>query len=326
MDAPLPACHGLIAAWDFRPGQPPRTISAAEVPAAIAEGGAWLHFDLIDMRARTFLQALDLPVAVRRALVDPDEATRIDVAGDVVHGCIPDTHYDAAGSDRPVGMLHFALTPGLLLTARRHPLRGVHAALQALEAESPATALAAVLRETVQEFGRHLAGEAARLAKVEDAMLAGRNDRAADATLAGLQREALRLSRTLDPLAEALDELDTDQPDWLAATDPLARERRRVRHAVRSLAALREGARIAQDQAAARATSETNRRLLVLSVISAAMLPASLVAGIFGMNVGGVPGVPLEGADAAWGFGMAMALIAGSVLGVLAALRAFRML
>jgi hypothetical protein len=44
------------------------------------------------------------------------------------------------------------------------------------------------------------------------------------------------------------------------------------------------------------------------------------------MNVGGVPGVPVEGAEAGWGFAMAMALIAVSIGGTLASLRLFRML
>jgi Mg2+ and Co2+ transporter CorA len=96
--------------------------------------------------------------------------------------------------------------------------------------------------------------------------------------------------------------------------------------ALRGVEGLAERALLAQDTLDSAAAEETNRRLFVLSVISAAMLPASLVAGIFGMNVGGVPGVPVEGAEAGWGFAMAMALIAASIGGTLASLRLFRML
>jgi zinc transporter len=59
-------------------------------------------------------------------------------------------------------------------------------------------------------------------------------------------------------------------------------------------------------------------------VISAAMLPASLVAGIFGMNVAGVPGVPDAGESGA--FLMAMGVIVASIGVTLASLRLFRML
>ncbi|HEV3241768.1 MAG TPA: CorA family divalent cation transporter [Methyloceanibacter sp.] len=36
-------------------------------------------------------------------------------------------------------------------------------------------------------------------------------------------------------------------------------------------------------------TEQTNRSLHVLAIVTTVFLPASLVAGIFGMNVGGVP-------------------------------------
>jgi len=325
MDAkpPLPPCHGLIAAWALGRGQPPRALTAAEVPGALEAGATWVHFDLIDARARTFLAALPLPEAARRTLIEPEEAVRLDATPLVVHGCVPDTHYDAEeDATAPIGLLHLALTERLLVTARRHPLRGVHRALTMPEAETTAAALAAVLRELLGEFSRHLAQADVRLASLEDRMLAGRADPQASEKVATVQRDVLRQQRHLDPLAEALADIGDFAPSWMA-DDPLARERRRAGHLVRALRALGSRARIAQDQLAARATNETNRRLLVLSVISAAMLPASLVAGIFGMNVGGVPGV---GEHLAWGFPMAVGLIGASVAGVLAALRAFRLL
>jgi len=325
MDAkpPLPPCHGLIAAWSLAQGRAPRALAAADVPGALEAGVAWVHFDLVDARARAFLAALPLPEAARRTLLDPEESVRLDATREVVHGCIPDTHYDAEDAAAPpIGLLHLALTDRLLVTARRHPLRGVHRALTAPEAETSTAALAAVLRELLGEFARLLAQADVRLASLEDRMLAGRADPRAGETLGTLQRDVLRQARQLEPLAEALSEVTDFAPAWMA-DDPLARERRRAGHLVRTIKALGSRARIAQDQLASRATYETNRRLLVLSVISAAMLPASLVAGIFGMNVGGVPGV---GEEMGWGFTLALGLIGASVAGVLAALRAFRLL
>ena len=324
----MPPCHGLIAAWRLAPGASPQPLDADSAPVALAEASIWLHFDLLDARARAFILALaPLPLAARLSLVEPEEAVRLDVAEQTLFGCIPDIHYDADTNETPpIGLLHVALTARLLVTARRHPLRGVHTGLKAPEAEQPAEALAAVLRATGREFGQGIARLAARTARIEDALLRPHAGPPGE-SLAAVQREALRLARQLEPLAEALDELDEEPPGWLVAHGQgLVRERRRLRHAVRALAGIRERSRIAQDQAAAQATEETNRRLLVLSVISAAMLPASLVAGIFGMNVSGVPGVAGEGLSHDWGFVMAMALITASVGGVLAALRLFRLL
>jgi zinc transporter len=330
---PRPACHGLIAGWRLAPGAAPQPMTAADADAWVdsGDGAAWLHFDLLDARARNFIHALPgLPAAARAALVEAEEATRVETGEDALFGCLPDTHYDAEDAALPpIGMLHFALLPRLLVTARRHPLRGVHIALAAPAATTPPEALAAALHGALAEFGRGIAGLAQRLAHIEDQLLRPGAEPPRDA-LALVRREALRFARHLDPLAEAMEELaetDDAEPAWLrAASAPLLREGRRARGAARALAAINERGRIAQDQAAALAAEETNRRLLVLSVISAAMLPASLVAGIFGMNVGGVPGVPAETAAMGWGFAMAMGCIVASVVGVLAALRLGRLL
>jgi zinc transporter len=44
----------------------------------------------------------------------------------------------------------------------------------------------------------------------------------------------------------------------------------------------------------------TGKRLYVLSILSAILLPMTLVTGIFGMNVAGVPGVDGEPAAFVW--------------------------
>lgn len=325
--ASLPPCHGLIAAWSL--GEVPKPLNPQDVSAMAAAGVApiWLHFDLVDARARHFLLALPaLPPAARAALVEAEEATRIDVAGDALFGCLPDIHYDAdAAAAPPIGLLHFALTARLLVTARRHPLRGVHQALLAPQVATPAEALGSTLRHAMLEFAHVVALLGRQMAQIEDQLLRPGGDPPRD-KLAPLRREALRLSRHLDPLAEALEDLAEDLEEGQFAplaplVAPLLVESRRVRAAVRGLAAVLERGRIAQDQTASRAAEETNRRLLVLSVISAAMLPASLVAGIFGMNVGGLPWLEHSG-----GFVLALALIGASVARVLVALRLGRML
>ena len=53
--------------------------------------------------------------------------------------------------------------------------------------------------------------------------------------------------------------------------------------------ALYERARLLQDEIAGRMTAITNRRLFTLSVLTACMLPSTLVTGFFGMNTKDMP-------------------------------------
>ncbi len=326
-EATIPPCRGLIAGWRLA-GSGPERLDEPMAARALAEGeaGLWLHLDLVDVRARAFLAALPaLPEPARAALAEADAHVRLEEAGEAVFGALPDFHYEREdGAALATGLLRFALTPRLLVTARRHPLRAVHEALQRPAAATAPEALAALLEAVVAELLRVTAGLGDRLGRVEDAML--RPGAAGMRTeLAALRRDALRLSRHFAPLAEVAATLREEPPDWADAA-PLRRAARHAQAALRGVEGLAERARLAQDTLDSAATEETNRRLLVLSVISAAMLPASLVAGIFGMNVGGVPGVPGEEGGAGWGFWMAMGLVGASIGGTLAALRLARML
>lgn len=327
---PAVPCPGLIAAWQFHPGAAPRRLDAAAAAAALAEGrhGLWLHFDLLDQRARSLIATLPLPPAALVVLTEADDSAHLELADGVLSGALPDFVYETATGDyeAEMGLLHLALTPRLLVTARRHPLRAIHAVAQGPAGAHPGEALAAMLLRVAEEGMRALQAAAGDLARVEEALLrdatSGRRPE-----LAGLRRAMLQLERrfgpaveALDLLAESVEEAEEDGAE-LDMLRPVLRAARRQAALLQAIAATKERARIAQDEMASIVAEQTNRRLFVLSVISAAMLPASLVAGIFGMNVGSVPGV-----DQDWGFAMAMTLIAGSIIGILGALRAWRLL
>jgi zinc transporter len=323
--APPPACHGLIAGWRLSPeGAASLDERAVERAVAAGEEGLWLHFDLVDVRARAFIQSLSrLSEQARAALVEVEQYFRIEEDGTSLFGALPDLHFeqhDPAGTD--AGLLHFALAPGLLVTSRRHPLRGVHEALQAPQATTAPDAFGGLLHATVTEVARVAAALTARLGRVEDSILRP-SHRQSRRELTAVRRAALRLTRHFGPLNDVADLLREDPPEWLTSVH-VRREARQLKSALRALDGLAERARLAQDALDSAAAEETNRRLFVLSVISAAMLPASLVAGIFGMNVAGVPGVPDTGDSGA--FIMAMGVIVASIGVTLASLKLFRML
>jgi zinc transporter len=52
---------------------------------------------------------------------------------------------------------------------------------------------------------------------------------------------------------------------------------------------LRDRSRLLQEEIMLKGTEQTNRSLHVLALVTTVFLPASLVAGIFGMNVAGLP-------------------------------------
>jgi Mg2+ and Co2+ transporter CorA len=58
--------------------------------------------------------------------------------------------------------------------------------------------------------------------------------------------------------------------------------------ALDDITALSDRARSLQDELTTRLTQETNRRLYIVSVVTALFMPATFVTGFFGMNTGGL--------------------------------------
>lgn len=330
------AVPGLIAAWRLRPGEVPEPLDGLEAMGVLAsgEGGLWLHTDLAEPRARELYVRLPIPPAARRALLEPDEAPHLEAADGAVYGGVADfqqaglqqtgLQQTGAGVSIPeTALLHAVLTADILVTAQLVPLRTAHAVSRDPACGTPAEVFARILHGVADAMGEAAHFLSARLSRVEDSLLKSGSSHTDRQNLSALRRAALRLERVFAPTAETLAQWAEEPVGPLAEPfcAPVLREARWEGTVWRGLAAVQERARITQDELAGLATEETNRRLFVLSVLSAAILPATLITGVFGMNVGSVPGVDKE-----WGFVMAMGLVVGSIVVILAALRFWKLL
>jgi zinc transporter len=74
--------------------------------------------------------------------------------------------------------------------------------------------------------------------------------------------------------------------------------------------ALQERAKLLQEELSARVAEDTGRKLNALTALTAAFLPMTLITGIFGMNVGGLPGTEAAGS---FGWVMLLILAAGAI-------------
>lgn len=72
----------------------------------------------------------------------------------------------------------------------------------------------------------------------------------------------------------------------------------RVTRMTEDIDAARERAMVLQDQLTDQRAEEMNRNMMILSVVAAIFLPLGFITGLFGINVGGMPGV--DNAAAFW--------------------------
>lgn len=146
----------------------------------------------------------------------------------------------------------------------------------------------------------------------------------------GLRRRATHLRRYLAPQREALSRLQREECSWLSTRDRIIirEDGDRVLRFIESLDALRDRATIAYEDLSSQA-SEQIARISVqmarnsnrLTALAAMLLPPSVIAGLFGMNVGGIP----WGQDSN-GFIIAVVGAVASSVGILFVLRVLKWL
>lgn len=289
--------HGLICGWHFSPGQPPQEIVslAAGVPAPKDDGFVWLHLNLSHAGAEPWLRAqAPLSEAWFDALADGSRSTRLERDGDDLFAVINDVTFDFTFDASDVATLWVAVQPRLVVTARRHPLRSVDRLRMAAKRGEPMASsvdlLDHLLRDQADELQAIVRRAAERLDDIEDAVLSGHHHQHT-AELGRLRRLMVRLQRLLAPEPSALLRMLSRPPAWVddAGLAQLHRASEEFALVLRDVGSLQERIRLLLDEAGTRVAEENNRSLYTLTMVTVLALPINLLAGLMGMNVGGIP-------------------------------------
>lgn len=132
--------------------------------------------------------------------------------------------------------------------------------------------------------------------------------------VSGIRRQAATVRRYLAPQREALEKfahaassiMDEYHSHLMQDTAD------RIVRYVEDLDLVREQAQVLLEELTNRVSQEQNSRMYVLSIVAAIFLPISFVTGMFGMNVGGLPG--LENQNGFFLVSILMGLISGGIL------------
>jgi zinc transporter len=129
-----------------------------------------------------------------------------------------------------------------------------------------------------------------RVDAIEDQLLSKRLDQRRG-RLGALRRLLVRLQRLLAPEPGAFFRLLQHPPRWIAEVDvqELRQSSEEFTVVLRDMATLQERIKLLQEEIAAEVNESNNRSLFVLTIVTVLALPINIIAGLLGMNVGGVP-------------------------------------
>ncbi len=278
----------------------------------------WLHLDLWDQRsARWIAGQADLPAEVQALFLSSDEQPRALGVKDALTLVLPDFQrdFDRDETER-IGALHIALRPGLVLTGRHHPLHTPdifrHRAAQA-DTLDAAGALALVLASLADTLALRTAAVLSELLALEDQILADENTPDTRALVA-LRRITARLHRMAGGMYHVLLRAAEDVAIAPAYREVLGHAARRLQPIERDVVAAQGQLRLLREELDLQAGQQTNENVYLLSVITALIMPATLITGFFGMNTGGMP---FEKGDSGTFFASVIAILCSVVTWVL---------
>jgi zinc transporter len=292
---------GPIWGYHFVPNQPARSITSEAAAEFLAAPGpalpdefVWLHFSLSNVGSEPWLRRyLTLPDTFYESLHSDVDATHLEQDADSLVARIHDVLFDFT-FDAPVATTTLCVKPPVLVSAHVRPWRSIdqlRAAVQAGQVfRSPIEILARLLRDQAVVLVDIVRRSKKRVAPMEEQLLSKRIS-VSRSELGSLRRMLVRLQRLLAPEPAAFFRLLNRPPDWISPEQlqnlQLAAEK--FSTAISDTAALVERVKQLQEELAALVSEQTNRTLFLLTMVTVLALPINLVAGLFGMNVGGIP-------------------------------------
>ena len=284
--------EGLVCAF----GLAPLTRHQPDILKQQPAGPAWLHFNINDARARRWIQErAAVPAPATEVLLGPDMRIHSEVLPDGFVAVLGDLAHDFQ-DETMLHTIRVYVDRQRMITARRHPLRSSDLLRRELQAPDAVASLQPIqlFERLVDCLGRTFSLAVTALAdQVDDAeedILAGRFHRQGKA-LGRMRRSLARLRRHLTANRGALGTLPARLPASFTT-----QEKQDLRQAIESLDAVaqdlelvQERARLLQEEIAGLLTEATNRNLFLLSMVTTTLLPITLITGVFGMNVGGLP-------------------------------------
>jgi len=301
-----PAPPGFISAFDFAGGDALR-LSWDEARRAVAgDGFTWLHLSANDDTVESWLEGVtSMPDVAREFLNGEDKRPRVHMGANFVYGVVADLELVAAAPDaaspgvreanRATSALRFFVDRHRMITVRARPLQSTdrlrHAVLEGATFRDTVDLFAGLIRALNETFVDRIDDIGDRLDDVEEGVLENRqaNWRA---HLGDVRRRLVEVKRFIDPERNALTQLVTRRLEWAEprSMEALVQAIQVLNGLGAGLEGLYERAKLLQDEIAALLSEDINRKLLWLAIMSALLMPATLLTGIFGMNVAGLPG------------------------------------
>ena len=275
---------GKLLPWD-------RTV-CEELP----QGLFWLHLDWDTPLAHQLLvETFGVDPVVAEALVEEDTRPRSLAAGRDEMVILRGVNLTPGAEPEDMISLRMLVNEQRVITLTRRALRSIAEIKQDIDTgQGPVTMgdfMATLIEKMVGRVAPVLAQLEDAIDEEEDDLVEGKLSHV-ESTLVGVRGRIIKLRRYLAPQREALVRLSQEKLDWVSAEERarLSETANQLTRNNEDLDEFRERAQVIQEEIGLYYNRRLTRSTFVITLAASVLVPLNLVAGLFGMNVGGIPG------------------------------------
>lgn len=283
---------------------------------APGKGFTWIHLSRPNRDETDWLTEAGVNGVVLEALDADETRPRCTVHEDGVLMNMRGVNLSEGAEPEDMVSLRLWVTAHFVISVQRRPLHALQDVQVSCERQM-----------APHDTGEMIARMALRLSDRAEPVVAELNERIDDledrfiadeharirGEVAEIRRISIMLRRFMFPLRDALSTFSIEDLPWLNnhARSRVREATERVTRLAEDLDTIRDRAEVVHDQMLELRADIANRQMLVLAVVTAIFLPLSLLTGLLGINVAGIPG-----ASHPWAF--------WAVCGLLVAILAFQ--
>ena len=261
-----------------------------------ADGTLWVHITPDGPRANDWVRAESgvAPAIADTLLAPGDHRPRVQAGEANMLAILRGVNFNPGADPEDLIGLHMWIEESLIISVRRRRVRSGQAIRERLaENTGPRDVgeflvmISALLLEPLADLVKQIDEQ---IDEIEEALVLEAFEDVRG-KLRGARQLAIALRRYLSPQRDALSKLAAVKVRWLSDENrayfrEIADSTTRY---VEDLDSLRERASVIQEELTTQLAERTNKTIYVLTIFSAVLLPAALLTGLFGINVGGMP-------------------------------------
>jgi len=288
---------------DGRGGGEPVSLDEAPAAARPPEGRAqaanpfdWIHLNREDADAARWLrEESGLDEEAAGALLAEDTRPRCDAHGEGVILILRGVNLQEGAAPEDMVSVRLWIDGARVIGVWARPLHAVEDILQGVRRGAgpltPGDFAARLSQRIADRMEPTVTALEEGLDDLEDVLLGESGHKSGRSQLAALRRRAIRLRRYIGPQRDALTTFQIEDFGWLAD-----RDRSRLREAANrtmrlheGLEAVRERAAVLHDELSELRTERMSRYMLLFSVVASIFIPLTLLTGLLGVNLAGIP-------------------------------------